>query len=200
MRRRKRMLKDLDDDIRDYLEQETQDNKDRGMPAEEARFAALRKLGNVRRVKEETWKVWSIEWLECLLQDFRFALRSLRKAPGHTASVVLTLALGLGSVATMLAIVDSVLLRPVAIPRPHELVMLYLNSGQTWDAWWAHLVADSGSSTEQSPLHVGRRIHDDDQARRDIQWDWLGNCSSGHAWLFPHAECPADVGQTARPQ
>ena len=130
MRRRKRMLKDLDDDIRDYLERETQDNMDRGMPAEEARFAALRKLGNVRRVKEETWKVWSIEWLECLLQDFRFAFRSLRKAPGHTASVVLTLALGLGSVATMLAIVDSVLLRPAAIPRPHELVMLYLNSGQ----------------------------------------------------------------------
>jgi len=131
MRRRKRMLKDLDDDIRDYLERETQDNIDRGMPAEEARFAASRKFGNVRRVKEETWKVWSIEWLECLLQDFRFALRSLRKAPGHTASVVLTLALGLGSAATMLAIVDSVLLRPVAIPRPHELVMLYLNSGQT---------------------------------------------------------------------
>jgi macrolide transport system ATP-binding/permease protein len=130
MRWRKRMLKDLDDDIRDYLERETQDNIDRGMPAEEARFAALRKFGNVRRVKEEAWKVWSIEWLECLLQDFRFALRSLRKAPGHTASVVLTLALGLGSVATMLAIVDSVLLRPVAIPRPHELVMLYLDSSQ----------------------------------------------------------------------
>jgi hypothetical protein len=130
MRWRKRMLKDLDDDIRDYLELETRDNIDRGMPAEEARFAALRKFGNVRRVKEEAWKVWSIEWLECLLQDFCFALRSLRKAPGHTASVVLTLALGLGSVATMFAIVDSVLLRPVAIPRPHELVMLYLNSGQ----------------------------------------------------------------------
>ena len=131
MRRRKRMLKDLDDDIRDFLQRETQDNIDRGMPAEQARFAALRKFGNVTRVKEETWKVWSLEWLEGLLQDIRFALRSLRKTPGHTASVVLTLAMGLGSVATMLAIVDSVLLRPVSIPRPSELVMLYLDAGAT---------------------------------------------------------------------
>ena len=118
MTRRKRMLKDLEDDIRDYLERETQDNIDRGMSAEEARYAALRKFGNVTRVKEETWKVWSIEWLERLLQDLRFAIRGLIKSPWYTASVVLTLALGLGSVASMLAIVDSVLLRPIAIRIP----------------------------------------------------------------------------------
>ena len=45
--RRKRMMEDLDQDIRDYIERETQDNIERGMPPEEARYAALRKFGNV---------------------------------------------------------------------------------------------------------------------------------------------------------
>ena len=56
MNRRKRMMENLDQDIRDYIERETQDNIERGMPPEEARYAALRKFGNVARVKEDTWE------------------------------------------------------------------------------------------------------------------------------------------------
>src|ERR1700722_10874466 len=77
MTRRKRMLTDLDQDIRDHLERETQDNIDRGMSAEETRCAALRKFGNIARIKEDTWEVWSIVWLEQLLQDVRFGIRTL---------------------------------------------------------------------------------------------------------------------------
>ena len=80
MSRRKRMMEDLDQDIRDYIERETQDNIERGMSPEEARYAALRKFGNVTRVKEETWEVWSFVWLEQLWQDLRFGLRMLRKS------------------------------------------------------------------------------------------------------------------------
>ena len=58
MTRRKHMLADLEQDIRDHLERETQDNIDRGMSPEDARSAAMRKFGNVARVKEETWEVW----------------------------------------------------------------------------------------------------------------------------------------------
>ena len=53
MRRRKRMLEELDEDIREHIARETQDNIDRGMTVEEARYAALRKFGNVTRVEEE---------------------------------------------------------------------------------------------------------------------------------------------------
>jgi len=67
MSRRKRMMEDLDQDIRDFVERETQDNVDRGMPPEEARYAALRKFGNVTRVKEDTRAVWSFGWREQLL-------------------------------------------------------------------------------------------------------------------------------------
>jgi hypothetical protein len=51
MSRRKRMLESLEQDIREHIEMETRDNIERGMAPEEARYAAMRKFGNVRRVK-----------------------------------------------------------------------------------------------------------------------------------------------------
>src|SRR3954451_3526782 len=80
MTRRKRMLADLEQDIRDHLERETQDNIDRGMPLEDARHPAMRKFGNVALVKEETWEVWTLVWLKHLLQDVRFGIRTLQEA------------------------------------------------------------------------------------------------------------------------
>ncbi len=62
--RRRRILDDLDQQIHDHLEQETLDNLARGLSPEEARHAALRKFGNVLRVKEDTCAVWIPVWLE----------------------------------------------------------------------------------------------------------------------------------------
>src|SRR5882757_1928725 len=96
MKRRKRMLADLEQDIRDHLERETQDNIDRGMSPEDARSAAVRKFGNVARVKEETWEVWSIVWLEQLFQDVRFGARTLLRSPILSVAAILAIALGIG--------------------------------------------------------------------------------------------------------
>jgi len=124
VRRGKRFLADLDREIQDHIEREIQDNIDRGMSHEDARSAALRKFGNVNRIKEETREVWTIMWLERLVQDVRFAFRVLRKSRGFTIVAVLTMALGIGANAVVFGVINAFLLHPLNVPDAGSLYQI----------------------------------------------------------------------------
>jgi predicted permease len=133
--RRKHWDEERARELEAYLEAETDENIARGMSAEEARYAAHRKLGNTTLIREEIYHMNSLGWLETLGQDLRFGLRQLRKNPGFTAVAVLTLALGVGANTAIFSFVDQLLLRPLPFPESNRLVSLCYRSAQTSDVY-----------------------------------------------------------------
>jgi len=128
-RRGKRLLDDLDQEIRDHIELATQENIDRGISPDEARYLALRKFGNVVRVKEDARAVWRVVWAEQLVQDIRFALRQLYKSPTFTGIAVLTLVLGIGANTAVFSLVNALLLHPYDFKNLDSLVRVWENRG-----------------------------------------------------------------------
>ena len=157
MRRRKRMLEDLDQEIREHIDRETQDNIARGMPPEEARYAAVRKFGNVTRVREETREVWSFPRFEELLQDIHYGLRVLRISPGFTCVAILTLALGIGANTAIYTLIDAVMLRMLPVKNPQELVSL--NLAGSLDTQFPRDVDGDFSTEFPYPTFVQMREH-----------------------------------------
>jgi predicted permease len=135
MKRGRRALDGLDDDIRDHIERETQDNTDRGMPPEEARRRALLTFGNVALTKEDTRAVWRWQWLEQLLQDTRYAIRTLRRRPTYALLSVLTLALGVGGTASVYGVARSVLFDPLPFAHEREVGVFWKKTDWTHEEY-----------------------------------------------------------------
>ena len=108
--RRRQHEAEMNEEMRGHLDALTERNLAAGMRPDEARYAALRAFGGVAQIQERARDERRSAWGEQVLQDLRYAARQLRKAPGFTATIVVTLALGIGSCVTIFSVVDTQLI------------------------------------------------------------------------------------------
>ena len=124
MFRRSRFDRDMQEELRAHLaEREAALVRD-GLTPEDARRRARLEFGNPDVIHEQSRDVWLVRWLEHLRRDVRIALRAIRSAPGFSAAIIATLALGIGANTAMFTVVDAALLRPLPYADADRLVMI----------------------------------------------------------------------------
>jgi len=123
--RRRQADQDLQEEIRSHLAMAARDRVADGDDRETARLAALKEFGNVMLTEEAARRVRRgrlLEYASSVLQDLRYGCRMLARNPGFTLVAVLSLASGIGANTAVFSVADALLLRPLTVPRPAEVL------------------------------------------------------------------------------
>ncbi|MBA2684038.1 MAG: ABC transporter permease [Gemmatimonadaceae bacterium] len=117
--------REIEQELAFHSELLARDFRATGLSHAEASDASAQRLGNRTRIAEASWDALGFGAVDTLIREFRFAWRAIRRSPGFSLTVVLTLALGIGATATIFSVIDHVLLRPLAYPDAGRLVELF---------------------------------------------------------------------------
>jgi predicted permease len=129
--RRRRADDDLAEEMRLHVELRAAAHRRQGLDDGEAALAARRQFGNLLKLREESQDMWGFTAIERMAKDTRHAVRQLVRRPGWTATVLMTLALGLGANTSIFALVDAALFRPAPGRHPEQLVWVSIMEGQS---------------------------------------------------------------------
>lgn len=125
---RKQRYQDISVSIEEHLAERAEELMEEGLPRPQAEQQARREFGNAALIQEKSREAWQWRRIETFLNDARFALRRLAKAPAFTVTVLLTLAIGIGANVAVFSVLNSVLLKPLPYPEPDRLVSLHLEA------------------------------------------------------------------------
>ena len=127
---------DLDRELQSDLELEEEEQRERGLSSEDARYAALRAFGNPALIGEETYATWSWSGLESFARDLKYGFRGMRRNAGSTIFAILIVGLGIGGASTVFSVVNALLLRPLPFRDPAQLV--WIANGENYSTQAEH--------------------------------------------------------------
>jgi len=125
---RREMDAEVDEELRDHLEREAEKYRCAGFTPNEAVRRAHLALGGSEQVKQQSRDSRGTKFVEDLLQDLRYAMRSFAKTPSLTALIILSLAIGIGANTAIFSITNTLLLKPLPYPAPDRIAILWLRS------------------------------------------------------------------------
>lgn len=128
---RRRKEDELRQELQFHLEEEAEDRQAQGLAEQEARLAARRELGNLALIQESTRAMWTWTFLEQLVQDLRYGLRTMGNNRLFATLVALSLALGIGANTAIYSFMDSILLLSLPVSNPQSLVVLNWHNNKT---------------------------------------------------------------------
>jgi predicted permease len=116
--------RELDDEVRLHMTLRREQQEASGLKPEDAQRAAARGFGNPPRIRERSTLEWGWNWLETILQDTVYGLRSMMRSPAITMVALVSLALGIGANTAIFSFLDAVMLRSLPVKDPQQLVKL----------------------------------------------------------------------------
>jgi len=148
---RPREYSNVSEEIAEHLQEKIDELVSGGMSNPDAEAAARRQFGNALLIEEHSREVWQWAVFDSFLRDLKYAFRQLRRNPGFTCTVLLTLAVAIGANTAVFSMVNALLLRPLPYSQPERLASLMRNyrlpasfdaeDGQNGESW--ELVRDN---------------------------------------------------------